>query len=87
MQDTKVEVYTTTYCPFCRAAKALLDSKGVKYEEIDVTYDPHMKRRLMEKMGWKTVPIIMIDDELIGGYEELRSLEIEKKLDEILNLK
>jgi len=46
-----------------------------------------MKRRLMEKMGWKTVPIIMIDDELIGGYEELRSLEIEKKLDEILNLK
>jgi glutaredoxin 3 len=82
-----VVIYTTTYCPYCRAAKALLDGRGVKYEEIDLTLDPTAKRKIMEKMGWRTVPIILINEKLIGGYDQLRGLEREGKLDEILRSK
>ena len=84
---SNVVIYTTTYCPYCRAAKVLLDSRGVKYDEIDLTIDPAEKRRIMEKIGWRTVPIILINDKLIGGYDELRGLEREGKLDEILRSK
>ncbi|HEX9831077.1 MAG TPA: glutaredoxin 3 [Thermodesulfobacteriota bacterium] len=80
----KVMIYTTTYCPYCYAAKALLDSKGVKYKEIDVTKDPAIKRQVMEEIGWRTVPIILINDRLVGGFDDLRALEREKKLDELL---
>jgi glutaredoxin 3 len=82
-----VVIYTTTYCPYCRAAKALLDGRGVKYEEIDLTTDPTAKGKIMEKMGWRTVPIILINEKLIGGYDQLRGLEREGKLDEILRSK
>lgn len=82
----KVMIYTTTYCPYCHAAKAFLNSKGVKYKEIDVTKDPNMKRKVMEELGWKTVPIILINDRVIGGYDDLRALDREKKLDEMLLL-
>ena len=80
----KVMIYTTTYCPYCYAAKALLDSKGVKYKEIDVTKDPAIKRQVMEEIGWRTVPIILINDRLVGGFDDLRALDREKKLDELL---
>jgi glutaredoxin 3 len=77
-------IYTTTNCPYCRAAKRLLDSKAVKYKEINVTEDQEGKSRVMQELGWKTVPIILINQKLIGGYEELRELEREGKLDEML---
>jgi glutaredoxin 3 len=77
-------IYTTTYCPYCRAAKTLLNSKGVKYEEINVTEDREAKRRVMKELGWKTVPIILINGEVIGGFDQLRELEREGKLDEML---
>ena len=82
---SKVEVYTTTYCPYCRAAEALLDKKKVDYKKIDVTHDPELKRRLMEQFSWRTVPIIIIDDKVIGGFDELAALERASKLDMILN--
>ncbi len=84
---SNVVIYTTAYCSYCRAAKALLDSKGVEYEEIDLTKDPTAKRRVMEETGWRTVPIILINKKLIGGYDQLRGLEREGKLDEILGSK
>ncbi|HEX3034538.1 MAG TPA: glutaredoxin domain-containing protein [Thermodesulfobacteriota bacterium] len=81
---SKVLVYTIRGCPFCRHAKKLLDSKGVNYEEIDVT-DLQKKREAKEKFDWPTLPIILINEELIGGYDELRALERENKLDELLS--
>lgn len=84
---SNIVIYTTTYCPYCSAAKALLDNKGVKYQEIDVTRDPTAKRKVMEEMGWRTVPIILINEKLIGGYDQLRGLEIDGKLDDILESK
>ena len=81
---SKVLIYTIRGCPFCRNAKKLLDGKGVNYEEIDVT-DRQKKQEAKEKFDWPTLPIILINDELIGGYDELRALDRQDKLDELLS--
>ncbi|MCH8029940.1 MAG: glutaredoxin [Candidatus Dadabacteria bacterium] len=83
---SKVQLYTTTFCPFCLAAKAILDQKGVNYDEIDLSSEPDIKSKIMEEYKWSTVPIIVIDDELIGGYRELKALVRTNKLDEKLGL-
>ena len=79
----KVKVYTTNYCPYCDAAKVFLEKKGVPFEEIDVT-SPEKKLELKQKTGWMTVPQIFIEDELIGGYQELVQLDKEGRLSEML---
>jgi len=72
MSDTKprIQVYTTRYCGFCDAAKRLLKERGLAFEEIDVS-DPEKKEALKARTGWRTVPQIFVDGELIGGYQEL----------------
>jgi glutaredoxin 3 len=81
----KVEVYTTSYCPFCFRAKALLEHKGVKFEEIDVTDDPEMREKMVVRAGGRrTVPEIFINDRIVGGYDELRALELKGELDALL---
>ena len=81
----KVQIYTSSYCPYCARAKRLLDSKGVKYEEIILDDHPEKKVETMQKLNWRTIPIILIDGKLIGGYDQLADLERSKKLDELLN--
>jgi len=81
---SKVRIYTTTFCPYCIAAKALLDQKGVAYEEINLTHNPDEKQKVMGELRWRTVPIILIGDALVGGFDELAGLEREKKLDAML---
>jgi glutaredoxin 3 len=81
----KVELYTTEYCPFCVRAKALLKSKGVNYEEIDVTDDAALREKMIELSGGRrTVPEIFIDGKIIGGYEELKALNDAGELDTLL---
>ncbi len=67
----KVTVYTTNYCPYCRAAKDFLRSKSVAFEEIDVTDDEAAREALIKKSGRETVPQIFADGKLIGGYDDL----------------
>lgn len=82
----KVQVYTTTYCPFCVRAKSLLKSKGVAFEEIDVSDDPELREKMVEMAGGRrTVPEIFIDGKIIGGYDELRALDQAGKLDALLS--
>jgi glutaredoxin 3 len=81
----KVQIYTSNYCPYCIRAKQLLDSKGVEYNEVNLDKNPEKKLETMQMFNWRTVPIILIGDELIGGYDQLVSLERSKKLDELLN--
>ena len=77
----KVQVYTTTYCPFCTRAKALLKNKGVAFEEIDVTNDDQLRQKMVELAGGRrTVPEIFINDKIVGGYDELRALETELRV-------
>lgn len=82
----EVKIYTKTFCGYCVAAKRLLDSKGVGYEEIDVMDDRDTPRWLMEVTGQRTVPQIFINDESIGGYSELAALDADGALDPKLAL-
>jgi len=69
-----VTVYTTDYCGFCVAAKNLLKSKDIPFQEIDVTKDPALRQDLVKRSGQRTVPQIFIGDESIGGFTELKAL-------------
>lgn len=83
---TKVEIYTTDYCPYCRRAKALLDKKGVAYQEIDITDDEHTMRAKLAEMtgGRSSVPQIFINGQSVGGSDDLVELNSSGKLDELL---
>ncbi len=81
----KVEVYTTSFCPFCTRAKSLLKSKGVQFIEIDVTEDAELRQKMVELSGGRrTVPEIFIIDKIVGGYDELKALDEAGKLDPML---
>jgi len=66
-----VTVYTTSACPFCSSAKALLGKRGISYEEINLARDPDGRQQLIETTGMATFPQILIDGESIGGFTEL----------------
>jgi glutaredoxin 3 len=81
----KVEIYTTFFCPYCARAKALLDRKGVAYEEHDAQHGSAARREAIERSGGRTtVPQIFIDGRSIGGSDELLALERAGKLDALL---
>lgn len=82
----KVVMYKKNPCPFCDRAQNLLEGKGVAYEMIDLTDKPEELIALKQKTGWMTVPIIFINDELIGGYSDMKALDDEGKLDSLLGL-
>ena len=77
----RIEIYTTRWCGYCVRAKALLDGKGIAYEEISLDDDPAFRRRLEELTGGWTVPQILIDGTPIGGYTELWRLDKSGQLD------
>jgi glutaredoxin 3 len=79
----KIRMYITGWCGYCVRAKALLDSRGLEYEEIDLGEDLD-RAKLNELTGGWTVPQIMIDERPIGGYTELWRLDREGRLDELL---
>lgn len=81
----KVEIYTTPVCPFCKKAKALLDGKGITYNEIDVYTNPTKKTEMMERaQGRRTVPQIFINGQGIGGCDDLHDLDAKGELDPLL---
>ena len=85
MNLAKIEIYTAGYCPFCTRAKSLLRDKGVEFQEIDVSDDPALREKMAELAGGRrTVPEIFVNGRIIGGYDELRTLDIEGKLDALL---
>ena len=80
-----VKIYTTTYCGFCVRAKDLLKRKGVDFQELDVTDDDAMRKKLVELSGGqRTVPQIFIGDTHVGGYTDLARLDSEGRLDPML---
>src|SRR5690242_8973 len=80
----KVQIYSTDWCPYCSAAKSLLEDKGVPYEEIDVT-EPTLRMAMVERAhGRRTVPQIFIGDLHVGGYDDLSRLERRGELDPLL---
>lgn len=83
----KVVIYSKDYCPYCDRAKALLKSKGVQFDAIELQDHPGEFEKLKARTGMMTVPQIFIGDELIGGYTDMAALDREGVLDQKLGLK
>ncbi|MDY6799540.1 MAG: glutaredoxin 3 [Pseudomonadota bacterium] len=81
-----VTIYTTRFCPYCVRAKRLLDSKQVSYHEIPVDSDNEQRQIMMERSQGHTVPQIFINEEHVGGCDELYALEAAGQLDQRLGL-
>ena len=81
----KVVMYTGPRCNYCSAAKHLLNKKKVSYTEFDIAIDPSKMREMQIRTnGAKTIPQIFIGDTYVGGYNELKALEVEGKLNSLL---
>jgi glutaredoxin 3 len=80
----KVEIYTTQWCPYCHAAKSLLDEKGVEYEEVDAD-DPEIRMAMVQRAnGRRTVPQIFVGETHVGGDDDMAALDRGGQLDPLL---
>lgn len=87
MSVPKVEIYTKWGCPYCVAAKSLLDTKGVVYTEHDITMGGAGRAEMQERVpGAMTVPQVLIDDRPLGGYDDISALDRQGELDSLLGL-
>ncbi|MFN8577836.1 MAG: glutaredoxin 3 [Candidatus Sericytochromatia bacterium] len=80
----KVVMYIKDYCPYCTRAKNLLKKKGVEFEEIDITHDDDLQHFVVEKSGRRTVPQIFINDQPVGGSDDIHYLNSVGELDKLL---
>jgi glutaredoxin 3 len=81
----KIEVYSTAVCPYCVAAKNLLKAKGLSWNEVRVDTDPAQRDLMLARSGGRrTVPQIFIDDQLVGGYDDLVAADRSGKLAQLL---
>ena len=81
----KVLIYTGPMCNYCSAAKHLLNKKKVNYTEFDIALDSSKLQEMQEKTnGARTIPQIFIGETYVGGYDELKALEVAGKLDNLL---
>lgn len=84
MNMAKVEIYTTDFCPYCTAAKRLLDKHEVEYSEIDMAMDHDGRAELAARTGLTTFPQIVIDGETLGGYDQLKAAVDAGRLEKLL---
>ncbi len=78
--ENGVTVYTTEPCGFCRVAKALLNKRGVPFDEINLAKSPEGRAQLVEKTGMMTFPQVIIDGQVVGGYQELVAVDRDGRL-------
>jgi len=82
-----IEIYCSHFCGYCHRAKSLLENKGIPYQEISVDNQPELREQMVSRSGGVTsVPQIFIDEEHIGGCDDLYALETQGLLDEKLGL-
>ena len=85
--SARVEIYATQSCPYCHAARGLLQKKGVDYELIDVGREPERRSEMTQRaQGRRTVPQIFIDGTHVGGSDDIHALDRQGKLDAMLGL-
>lgn len=80
-QNQIVTMYTKVPCPFCVAAKRFFEEHQIEYKEVDLTDDHEKLMEIKRELGWMTVPIISIGQELIGGYTDLKELHDKGQLE------
>lgn len=80
-----VTVYSTTWCPYCMAARSLLENKGVDFDLVDIGKAPERRSEMLERAnGRHTVPQVFVGETHVGGYDDLEALERAGKLDALL---
>ncbi len=77
-------MYSKDYCPYCDRARSFFENRGIEFTEIDLSGKEDEIQRIKQETGWRTVPIIMINDKLIGGYTDLKSLDDSGELKDLL---
>jgi len=77
-------MYISPWCPYCVRAKALLEEKGIPFDEIDVSGDPQLRQKMLEESGGWTVPQIFINGKSIDGCDELYALDRSGELDRLV---
>mgnify|MGYP001441491407 FL=1 len=77
MSGKKVVIYSTPTCPMCKRAKAYLTEKGISYQDIDVAASREVAHEMVQQSGQMRVPVILVDDELVVGFNQ-------PKLDELM---
>jgi len=85
MAAPQIEMYTTSWCPYCTRARHLLERKGARFEEISIEEYPERRAEMIQRSGRRTVPQIFIDGQPIGGSDELAALEEAGALDQLLS--
>ena len=81
----KITMYSGNPCPYCGAAKALLKSKNVEFEEFDIWKDPSKAKEMLQRTnGKRTIPQMFIGDHYIGGNDDLQALNRSGELDKLL---
>jgi glutaredoxin 3 len=78
-------MYSTRFCPYCMAARNMLKGRNIQYEEIGVDGKPESRREMIALSGRHTVPQIWIGDRHVGGFDDLRLLDRQGRLDKLLN--
>ncbi len=82
----KVTMYTTRFCPYCMRARSLLKKKGIEYDEIRVDGDNILWEEMSKLSNRNTVPQIFINDQSVGGYDDIAALDRNNELDTLLEL-
>ena len=80
----RIQIYVTHSCPYCAMALRLLDTKGVRYDCVDVTGDHEKRSWLRRETGQRTVPQVFIDGRSYGGYSDIAALDARGELDQLL---
>lgn len=76
-------MFSTEPCPFCTQAKALLEARGLGFEEINLSKDPEGRAELAARTGMMTFPQVFVGDELIGGFDDLQAADRSGRLAEL----
>ena len=85
-EPAKVVMYGTAMCPYCAAARMLLTKKKVAFEDISVSGDSELRDKMVQLSGRRTVPQIFINDEAVGGFDDIYALDQQGKLDSMLGI-
>ena len=80
-----IEIYTKDWCGFCKGAKSLLNQKGLKYLELDVTHNSDLETEMQNRSNRRTVPQIFVEGHHIGGFDELSALSRRGGLDDLIS--
>jgi len=81
----KVEIYSHPACGYCRQAKGLLNARGIEYQDLNVGHAPHLVAQMIERTGGRTFPQIIINNQPIGGFDDLHRLDQNQELTALLN--